>query len=104
MAHAPAWDDLTAFVDTDDFAVTATHTPATGQPRQVRGVFDDSHLDASLGEYDADTTDPRFAGIASELDGIKRGDSLQIAGQDYAVLKPPQPDGTGMATVRLAAQ
>ena len=97
----PAWDDLDAFLNTDEFAVAATVRLQDGGARVVRGIFDDPYLDAQLGEYVADTSAPRFTCKASDAAGVRRGDWIAIDGTTYNVMTKPQNDGTGMVILRL---
>lgn len=100
----PSWDNLGAFLQPGDFAVTATITLQAGGTRLVQGIYDDPYLNADLGEYDADLSEPRFTCKLADVVGVKRGDSLTIAGEagTFDVLREPQGDGTGMAVLKLA--
>ena len=100
----PAWDDLDAFLSADEFAVRATIRLQDGGARVVLGIFDDPYLNAQLGEYEVDTTRPRFTCKESDVIGVLRGDMVDIDGRTYDVLASAQPDGTGMATLEMAAQ
>lgn len=101
---APAWEKLSDFFSTNDFAdECVVHFQAGGQ-RTVVGNFDDPYLDAQAGEYALDTSDPRFMAPATELAGIKKYDTAVIGGITYDILGGPQPDGTGLAVLKLAPQ
>lgn len=100
----PAWDDLDAFLNTDEFAVAATVRLQDGGARLVRGIFDDPFLNAQLGEYELDTTRPRLLCKEADVIGVGRGDLVDIQGRTYDVLTTAQPDGTGMALLELARQ
>jgi hypothetical protein len=100
----PAWDDLDAFLAVDEFAVKATVRLQDGGARMVPGIFDDPYLNAQLGEYESDTTRPRFTCKEADVIGVLRGDLVDINGRTYDVLSSPQPDGTGMALLDLAIQ
>ncbi len=100
----PAWDDLNTFLSVDDFAVEATVTRLDGDTRVVIGIFDDPYLNAQLGEYELDTSRPRFTCKESDVIGVLRGDMVEINGRSYDVLSSAQPDGTGMAVLELAVQ
>ena len=97
-------DDLDAFLNADEFAVHATVRLQEGGTRIVRGIFDDPYLNAQLGEYEIDTTRPRLTCKESDVIGVLRGDVVDIDGRTYDVLASAQPDGTGMATLEMAAQ
>jgi hypothetical protein len=75
--------------------------PITFTKEGVMGLFDDPYLDAQLGEYVADTSDPRFTCKASDVMGVRRGDWITIDGTTYNVMAKPQNDGTGMVILRL---
>ena len=94
------WEDRDAFLSLDEFGITATVTPQDGGPsRSIVGIFDDAFLNAQLGEYDLDTTQPRFLCKSEDVDGILRGDIAIIDGETFDVLTSPQVDGTGFATL-----
>lgn len=97
------WDDLDAFLNTDEFAVSATVRLQDGGTRVVRGIFDDPYLNAQLGEYEIDTTRPRLTCKEADVIGVLRGDLVDIAGKTFDVLASAQPDGTGMAVLEMAA-
>ncbi len=98
---SPAWEDLDEFLQTEDFAVTATFTLLDSSTRAVVGIFDDPYLNAQLGEYQADTSEPRFTCKESDTVGIERKCLAVIDGKSYDVMTYPQSDGTGMAIIRL---
>lgn len=100
----PDWDDLETFLDLDDFAVEVRLFPAAGEPRTVPAIFDRPFLSADLGEYMAETEQPRITATEADLQGMTRGDRVDVAGTVYDVLGGPQPDGTGMATLPLAPE
>lgn len=100
-----AWEDLDDFLDLDDdggFAQSAVVTFNGGGTRTVAVIFDDPYLNAQLGEYEADTSEPRISGKESDLAGIQAGDYVQVAGETFDVVSSPQADGTGWAVVMLA--
>lgn len=101
---SPAWEDLDAFLDVDEFAIVATVRLQNGTTRSVRGIYDDPYLNAQLGEYEADTNRPRLTCKESDVIGVTRGDEVVIDGRVFDVLTAPQSDGTGMATLMMAVQ
>ena len=101
---SPNWEDLGAFLQTDDFAVEAIIVSAEGASRYVSGIFDEPFLDAQLGEYSFDGAQPRFTGRAADLVGVARRDEVTIGGVVYLALGAPQNDGTGMAVLPLVKQ
>lgn len=98
----PFVEDLTEFLQEDEFASAAELRLQAGTVRQVLGIFDEAFLDADLGEYRHETSAPRLAGRAADFAGAKRGDVLVIGGREFDVVSAPQIDGTGWATLRLA--
>jgi len=104
MPTPAPFDDLDVFLSTDEFAVAAVVTLLDGTTRQVRGIFDDPYMNAQLGGYEQDSTDPRLFCKWADTEGIERGCSVAIGAAVYDVLAGAQGDGTGMATLRLAAR
>lgn len=112
---APAWEDLGAFLQLRDFAVTAQHRPGgNGAPRSVLGIFDDPVDSAALasgrgrgarrrGEFEIETAIPKFCMKAVDAAGIQRLDTLTVDGRVWDVLAVDT-DGSGMATVQLGAR
>lgn len=99
----PAWDDLDAFVDTDDFAVSATVTLRAGGTKPVNGIYEGPYMNAQLADTERDTTASTFTAKASALVGIGRGDTIAVPGEGtFSVLTNPQPTGDGFAVLELA--
>lgn len=98
----PAWEDLDAFFQADDFAVTAQITLLNNATRDVVGHFDDPALTARLGDYEHDTVDPTFTCKETDVVGVQRGCTLAIGSDVYDVLSQPETDGTGIAVLVLA--
>lgn len=102
----PSWENLDVFLQGDaegGFAITARIAFADGSDtREITGIFDEPYLNAQLGEYDVDDVQPRF--LCKEVDtiGIKRNDELCLSdGRRFYIMTYPQPDGTGMSTLKL---
>lgn len=106
MAVESAADRL-AFLNTDEFAATATYTPAAGGgSTTVQGIFDNDFLqvDTPGGESSVATLAPRFVCRTADLSGGGAfGDTLVISGTTYKA-RVIQPDGTGMTTLWLEKQ
>jgi hypothetical protein len=98
---SPAWEDLDAFLQIEDFATTAVFTLLDSSTREVVGIYDDPYLNAQLGEYQTDTSEPRFTCKEADTAGIQRKCTAVIHGRTYDVMSYPQQDGTGMAIIRL---
>ncbi|MFY0309637.1 head-tail joining protein [Leisingera sp. D0M16] len=99
---APSWENADAFLQLDDFAIEATVTPQGGVSRTIRGIFDDPYLNAQLGEYEADASDPRLTCKETDVADLAEQDQVQIGAKNYYLLTAPQPDGTGFAVLRMA--
>ncbi len=84
-------EDLTAFFDTDGFAVSATVGGGT-----VVGIFDHAYVEAQgvAGEV------PVFLCASSSVSSVAVGDALTVNGQAYAV-RAKQADGTGLTRLIL---
>lgn len=98
------FDDLDAFLATDEFAVSATVHLQDGGTRVITGIFDDPYLNTELGEYEVDTSRPRFACKQADVINLSRGDTVEIDGETFDIITSAQPDGTGMALLELARQ
>lgn len=110
---APSWENLDDFLQPEsggDFAILAAITlQGTDQVLHVWGIFDDPYLNADLGEYEADTSAPRFTCKESEVAGVGRKDTWQQVdpktrvpfGPILDIMTDPQSDGAGMAIVRM---
>ena len=100
----PSWDNLDAFLSLDDFAVEAVVTPQEGVPRSIRGIFDEPYLNTQLGEYEADSSDPRLMCKQTDVVDLRDMDQVKINGRTFYLLTNPQNDGTGLAVLRLASE
>jgi hypothetical protein len=101
----PSWENLDDFLATDDnggFATPAIIISQDNSRKTVPVIFDDPYFSAQLGGFDADSTQPFITGKACDLMSVRRGDAIKIDGKNYDALTSGQPDGTGMATVKLA--
>lgn len=99
----PDWDDLDDFLDTDGFAVEARVQPLAGPVRTITGIYDDQYLNAITGEYEADSSRPRFECKAAAAAGLKRGDIVDVPKEGrFELLTEPQPDGTGMCKLAMS--
>ncbi|MGQ3289036.1 head-tail joining protein [Sphingopyxis sp.] len=103
---------MDAFFDPDEFGMEAAIETDAGATRTFNGIFDDPYLNAQLGEYDMDTSRPRFLAKETDLAGIQRGDAVTIrqrnkagaiiSAKQYDVLAGPKSTGDGMAVLELA--
>jgi hypothetical protein len=102
MPAQPSWDDLDAFLDTDDFASLATITLASGTVLpDIAGVFEEPGMSAALGTFEMDTTRPTFMCKWADVSAVRRGDLLVVEGGNYEAHKTPVRLGDGMAVVTL---
>lgn len=96
--------DRATFVDTDDFAVAATYTPAGGAAATVNGNFDSAYADVELGGAGAvEGEQLRFVCRTADVSSARHGDTLAISGTTY-IVRGVRPDGTGMTTLWLEEQ
>ena len=65
------------------------------------GIFDNSFVDANIGETALDSTAPRLTCKYSEVATVPREATVTVRGKLYSVTQV-QPDGTGFALVTLA--
>lgn len=110
---APSWENLDDFLQPEsggDFAILAAITlQGSNQVLHVWGIFDDPYLNAELGEYEADTSAPRFTCKEVEVPDVDRGDYWRQVdpktkvpfGPVFDIMTKPQSDGTGIAIVRM---
>lgn len=100
----PSWENLDVFFQTDalgGFANVATFELADGSVRQITGIFDDPYLNAEIGEYDVDTSAPRFTCAEADTQGISRKAIMILDGKRYNVMGYPKSDGVGVAIIQL---
>ncbi|MDM5178511.1 hypothetical protein PO883_15035 [Massilia sp. DJPM01] len=97
------WDDLTEFVDEDDFAVPVVVTQ-DGSVWSFSGIFDAPFLAAQAGGYDMDSATITVTAIETAMAGIRRKAVCVVNGAAYAVMNAPKADGTGMAVLMLSVQ
>lgn len=96
--------DRASFFGSDDFAVLATYTSATGA-RAVLGIFDKPALEVQIGEIvQSLDSRPTFTCQAADLPGDAKGgdagDTLLIDITTYRVTEL-KPDGTGLIVLVL---
>ncbi len=96
------WEDLTEFLDTAEFAVTASLWRNGTQVRSFPVLFDEGSVDGALGDYRHDTTEPRIASAEVNLAGASRGDEVRIGSRRFDVLASPEVQGDGWARLRLS--
>ncbi len=94
--------DRALFLDADEFGVEGTYTKSGQAAATLSGIFDRESIAVALGAaLDLDDTDPQFLVAESDLPaGAGHGDAVTIASENWTV-KNIQPDGTGMAVIKL---
>ncbi len=85
----------------DDEIVFEWETEEGTATKSLKGIFDDSFVDATTGETILDTTQPRITCVQADAEGIPREAMTTIRGKAYSVTRI-QPEGTGMAIIQLA--
>lgn len=103
--RGPSWENLDDFLQLDQnggFATPVVLHFQHGGTRSISVLFDDPYLNAELGEYEMDTSQPRISGKEIDLSGLQRGDFVVMDGESFDVLSGPEGDGQGWAMVKLA--
>jgi hypothetical protein len=79
-------EDLTLFFDTDEFGNTATYTPNGGSATTIVIVGPDNvEANEATGEYSVGGDQWIAFTPASNVSGIKRGDTLAVNGTTYTI-------------------
>lgn len=105
----PAWEDISDFLQDDDFAVPAVINLQSGGRIDLSGIFDDPNVNADLGDaYTKDDVYPKLTCDEALVGAVRRGDTITIrfpcGATTYDILAAAKPDGTGMAELELAKQ
>lgn len=107
MPH-PAWDNPADFLDMDDFAVRAVIHFQGGGEREISGIYDGPYLEGRIGDYEQDTTKPKFTCVEGTCAGARRRDGITIYQADgvtvfgsFGIMTYPQPDGNGLEVLEL---
>lgn len=87
-------EDISAFFDTDDFAVSATVGAAT-----FSVIFDNAYLSAG-GDAAIAGTQPMCHARTADVSGVSIGNTMTINSVAY-VVTGLHPDGTGVTAVML---
>jgi len=114
----PFTEDLTAFLNTAEFATTAvfsdlqsdvndgTWTADGGSyykaaPNSIVGIFDNGYVSAGV-DVEVESSSPTFRCESSKVSEVAHGDRLSIDDVDY-VVRGSEPDGVGMTFLILEA-
>lgn len=92
-------EDLSEFFDPDEFADTATFTPAGGSPSAVNGIYDGSYVEPFA---DVEGNAPRFTCPTASIPDVQDGDALAVRGISFKVAGV-QPSGQGKTVLVLKA-
>lgn len=92
-------EDLAAYFDTDEHAVTATWSVGNAA---VNGIYEAPYFEDLTGAEVAgiESSQPVFRCLAADVAGVKYGQTLTIGGTVYKILTP-RPDGTGVIDLPL---
>ncbi len=101
MPH-PDWEDLSAFFDPEAFATRAVITRAGKTVAEILGIFDDPNEVAVLGAFERDHPTPRLVCPEVDVGDVRKGDVVTIEGKAFDLMREPERDGTGLATLILA--
>jgi len=100
---ALSWENPADFLSTDEFAVTATFKRGGSVIAQdVPGIFDDPTMNVEAGEYDMNSSAPRFLCELARVRTLKKNDECVIGGTVYLLDHDPHADGTGWATLTMS--
>jgi len=92
------------FFDTDDFAVTASYTPAGGSATDIKGIFDDEYEPIEVGGFvPVSSSAPVFQCKTSDVSAAADGDALTVNSTSY-VIRVVMNDGTGVTMLQLEKQ
>ena len=87
-------EDLTVMFDeVDGFA-----TPAVYKGVQISVIYDDAYFLVQGEDVGVDSTKPAAICRASDVTGVKQGDSITVNSIAYTI-NSPKPDGTGQTIV-----
>lgn len=92
------------FFDTDDFAVSATYTPAGGSASTISGIFDDEYEPIEVGGFvPVASSSPVFQCKTSDVSSAAEGDALTVNSTSY-LIRTVMDDGTGTTMLQLEKQ
>lgn len=88
-------EDLSVFMDTDDFAVTMTVNASS-----VNGILSNEYVIVDFVE----SKKPVFICSSADVVGVLHGDNVVAADSTAYKVRGIQPDGTGITTLILELQ
>jgi len=98
----PFASDLTAIMNTDEFAVSATYVRAGGLGSStITGIFDNMTIPVDSGGFvQVHEEQPRFTCTTSSVPNIVESDQIVLSGTNYTV-RAWVHDGTGVTIIQL---
>lgn len=90
-------DDLSAFFNTDEFAASATYTPAGGAATAIKVLFDKEDGAA----FGMEGTRLSCLAKTTDVSAAKPKDTMVIGGVTYKILNPPRHDESGISEIDL---
>ena len=92
------------FFNADDFAVSATYTPAGGSATTITGIFDDAFEEVEVGAFvPVASSSPMFQCKTSDVSAAAEGDALTGNATSY-IVRVVMDDGTGVTMLQLEKQ
>lgn len=106
---APAWEDLDAFFEVDDFAFPAVINLQGGGQISLSVIFDSRYVESDTRDaYVADQERPVATCRSDLVRSVRRGDTMTVTfptgAQTFDILTAPQGTGTGTAEIVMARQ
>lgn len=99
--------DRLAFLSTDEFGAEGSYAPAAGGgSTTIAGIFDRPSISTDLNQAASLDARPTFYCREADLPGVADGDAgdqLTVAGEGAFEVVSIEPDGQGMALLRLGA-
>lgn len=92
-------EDLSAFLSTSDFAVSALYNGTTTIPV----ILDTVYYEDQSGQVGTQGTTPVATARTADVPGVAHGTALVINAVNYKVVGV-EPDGTGITMLRLEKQ
>jgi hypothetical protein len=89
-------DDLTFFLNNEEFAVDVLYNAAT-----IQGIFDDEFTSGAADGVGIETTVAQVLVKTSDVASAAQGETMTINSVDYNIIGI-QPDGTGLTLILLS--
>lgn len=80
----------------------AAYLTAFGQPVTVGGVAGSAVFDEGYAEaFGVASAGPQLTAAAADFPAAATGQAVTVGARTFKIAAPPEPDGTGMAVLRL---